>query len=115
MRWWSANERTNVLNMEVALVVEDGLVAGAELDGVSGPHGRVVLVEEALVRRVGAVVRTLRPASRGGVLGPAVVSHSFFLLNAFFWQPLRVVLALDYWSRERENDKENLTIGEKKI
>lgn len=81
------SERTNVLNMEVALVVEDGLVAGAQLDGVSGPHGRVVLVEEALVRRVGAVVRTLRPASRGSVWDPAVVSHSFSI-EYIFWQTL---------------------------
>lgn len=92
------SERTNVLNMEVALVVEDGPVAGAELDGVSGPHGRVVLVEEALVRRVGAVVRTLRPASRGSVWDPAVVSHSFSIEGVFLAN-VRVVLALDYWSR----------------
>lgn len=61
----AVSQRTDVLNMEVALVVDDGLVAGAQLDGVSGPHGGVLLVEEALVRRLAAVVRTLHPASRG--------------------------------------------------
>lgn len=60
-------ERTNVLNVELNLIIEDGLVAGAELDCVAGPDSCVVLVEEALVRRVGAVVGTLDPLVRGNV------------------------------------------------
>lgn len=58
--------------MELSLVIDDGLVAGAELDCVTCPDGCVVLVEEALVRRVGAVVRTLDPLSGGDVSDSAV-------------------------------------------
>ena len=52
---------TDVLNVEVLLVIEVGLIPGAELDAVSCPDGSVVLVEKALVRPVVAVVGTLTP------------------------------------------------------
>lgn len=66
------SEHTNVLNIDLNLVIEDGSVAGAQLDCVTCPDGRVVLVEEALVRRVGAVVGTLDPSSGGHVSHSAV-------------------------------------------
>lgn len=69
-------EHTNVLNVEQNLIVEDSLIAGAELDCVTCPDGGVVLVEEALVRRVGAVVRALDPFGGGHVSDSAVTDRS---------------------------------------
>lgn len=66
------SEHTDVLNIEQNLVVDDALVAGAELDCVTCPDGCVLLAEEALVRRVGAVVRTLDPFGRRHVPDSAV-------------------------------------------
>lgn len=52
---------TDVGHVHDLLVVGDGLISGAQLDGVEGPDGGVVFIEEALVGPVGAVVRTLAP------------------------------------------------------
>lgn len=60
---------TNVLNVEDFLIVEGGLVSGAELDAVTDPDGRVVLIEEALVWLMGAVVGTLPPLFGRGLNG----------------------------------------------
>lgn len=53
--------------MEEVLVIEDGLILRAELNSVKSPDGCVVLVEEALIWPVGAVVRTLTPLFSRGV------------------------------------------------
>lgn len=52
---------TNVLNKEVVLIIEGGLIPRAELDTVIDPDGRVVLIEEALVWLISAVMWTLPP------------------------------------------------------
>lgn len=62
---------TDVLNVEEVLIIEDGLIPRTELDSVKCPDGCVVLVEEALIRPVGAVVRTLTPLFRRGMGGSA--------------------------------------------
>lgn len=53
--------------MEEVLIIEDGLILRAELNPVRSPDGCVVLVKEALVWPVGAVVRTLTPLVSRGV------------------------------------------------
>lgn len=58
---------TNVGHVQKRLVVDDGLVSGAQLDGVGGPDGGVVFIEEALVGPLAAVVRTLSPLLGGAV------------------------------------------------
>ena len=62
---------TDVFDVEAALVVEGGVILRAELQSVIRPDARVVLVEEALVGRVGAVVRTLAPSLKR-VMGGSV-------------------------------------------
>lgn len=57
-------ELTNVLNIEEALIIDDGLIPGAKLDTVRDPDGCVVLVEKALIRPLSAVVRALFPIFR---------------------------------------------------
>lgn len=55
---------TNVLNIEDILIIEDVLAPGAELDAVRYPYRCVVLVEEAFIWLLSAVVRTLTPFMR---------------------------------------------------
>lgn len=58
------SELTNVINKETLLIIEDGLIPGAELDVVICPDRGVVLIEKALVWRLVAVVRTFTPIFR---------------------------------------------------
>lgn len=58
---------TNVDHIQDLLVIDDGLVSGSQLDGVEGPDGGVIFIEEALVGPLGAVVRTLGPLFGGAV------------------------------------------------
>lgn len=57
--------------MEKVLVIEDFLILRAKLDSVICPDGCVVLIEEALIWLVGAVLRTLTPFFGGGMGGSA--------------------------------------------
>lgn len=65
-RQWGS-ELTDVLNVEAVLIIEDSLIPWAELDTVRCPDGSVVLIEEALIWLVCAVLRTLIPLFRGGM------------------------------------------------
>lgn len=69
---WRGGKPTDVLDVEELLAIEGGLIPGAELDTVICPDGCVALIEEALVRPVSAVVRTLTPLFRRGMRGSAV-------------------------------------------
>lgn len=58
---------TNVLNVEELLIIEDCLIPWAELDTVKCPDECVILIEEALILPVRAVLRTLSPIFRRGM------------------------------------------------
>lgn len=58
---------TDVSNIKDVFIIDDGLVSGAQLDGVKCPDGGVIFIKEALVWTLGAVVRTLAPLIWRGV------------------------------------------------
>lgn len=67
--------------MEEVLIIEDGSIPRAELDTVICPYGCVVLIEEALIWPVCAVLRTLTPLFRRGMGGSAKEKEATCGLN----------------------------------